>query len=68
METRRIYKQGKSLVVVIPSKYAEALQWTSGTDVSVLLQPDNSIKIKSLQPYNQLELLRPITKPYTHGD
>jgi antitoxin component of MazEF toxin-antitoxin module len=45
MEIRKLYKQGKSLVLVIPSKYLEALEWDSKDHISLSLLPDKSIKL-----------------------
>jgi antitoxin component of MazEF toxin-antitoxin module len=48
MELRKLYKQGKSLVVVIPSKYLKILGWAESDHLSLTLLPDKTLRITRL--------------------
>jgi antitoxin component of MazEF toxin-antitoxin module len=45
METRTLYKQGRSTVLVLPSKLLKVLAWTSKDQVSISLAPNSSLII-----------------------
>jgi len=45
MEFRQLYKQGKSIVLVIPSKYLKALEWENKDQIAISILPDKSLKL-----------------------
>lgn len=49
MEFRQLYKQGKSTVVVIPSKYLKALEWKTKDQISISLMPDKTLKLNKVE-------------------
>jgi antitoxin component of MazEF toxin-antitoxin module len=49
MEIRKLYKQGKSLVVVIPSRYVKALGWSQQDNLTISIVPLNALKIERLE-------------------
>ena len=48
METRKLYIQGKSTVLVIPSKFLRALKWEPQDDVTITLLPNNSLNLSKV--------------------
>jgi len=54
MEFRQLYKQGKSTVLVIPSKYLLSLGWESKDQISISLMPDQTLKLARVSPNQQL--------------
>ena len=46
MEIRKLYKQGKSHVLVIPSKYLLALEWMAKDQIAISLMPDQTLKLE----------------------
>lgn len=45
METRKLYKQGKSIVLVMPAKYLRSLNWTTQDEITVRLLPNQSLNL-----------------------
>lgn len=53
MEIRKLYKQGKSLVLVIPSKYAKALNWEQSDKIRIALAPTNKLSLEKIKELEQ---------------
>lgn len=56
METRKLYKQGKSTVLVIPPKYLKALKWAAQDEVTIVLQCNMSLNLSREKA--QVDLLK----------
>lgn len=52
MEFRQLYKQGKSIVLVIPSKYLKALEWQNKDQIAISIMPDKSLKLSKGMNYS----------------
>ena len=48
MEFRQLYKQGKSTVLVIPSKYLLSLDWSNKDQIQISLMPDQTLKLEKV--------------------
>lgn len=46
METRKLYKQGKSTVLVIPTKYLKSLEWTPQDIIILKLLPNKTLNLE----------------------
>jgi antitoxin component of MazEF toxin-antitoxin module len=57
MEIRKLYKQGKSHVLVIPSKYLKSLGWTSNDKIAIYLLTDNKLSVEKIKELEQLPLI-----------
>jgi len=45
METRKLYKQGKSTVLVMPAKYLISLKWATQDDIQIVLLPNSTLNL-----------------------
>lgn len=57
METRKLYNQGKSTVLVIPSKYLKALNWAPQDNIGIALLPNMTLNLSKGQ--TQFDMLKP---------
>lgn len=48
MELRQLYKQGKSIVLVLPAKYLLALNWLPHDNIAITILPDRTLKLHKL--------------------
>jgi antitoxin component of MazEF toxin-antitoxin module len=63
MELRKLYKQGKSLVVVIPSAYLKILGWTESDHLSLTLLPDNTLRVSRLDQQTSIFTTTELNNP-----
>jgi len=57
MELRQLYKQGKSIVLVIPSKYLKVLEWENKDQIAISIMPDKSLKLSKAEWKMSLTIL-----------